>query len=123
MNMGLQVFQGSIVLSFFFFPFQGSFMRGVDPNYANKLSIPVPKMVEDGKRTRVKNPKLKLRTKVCPGVPNASGCESRWFSVVIGGCLSESAWNEWGRPEDPREDCWFPKGDPSPSLSLDFLMG
>ncbi|XP_058531590.1 F-box and WD repeat domain containing protein 10B isoform X3 [Ochotona princeps] len=42
---------------------QGSFMRGVDPNYANKLSIPVPKMAEDGKRTRVKNPKLKLRTK------------------------------------------------------------
>nr|XP_008268919.1 F-box and WD repeat domain containing protein 10B isoform X1 [Oryctolagus cuniculus] len=42
---------------------QGSFMRGVDPNYANKLSIPVPKMVEDGKRTQTKNPKLKLRTK------------------------------------------------------------
>ncbi|XP_062072788.1 F-box and WD repeat domain containing protein 10B isoform X4 [Lepus europaeus] len=42
---------------------QGCFMRGVDRNYANRLSIPVPKMVEDGKRTHTKNPKLKLRTK------------------------------------------------------------
>ncbi|XP_046530196.1 F-box and WD repeat domain containing protein 10B isoform X2 [Equus quagga] len=42
---------------------QGSYTKGIDPNYANKVSIPVPKEAEDGKRTRVKNPKLKLRTK------------------------------------------------------------
>uniref|UniRef100_A0A2K5X5S5 F-box domain-containing protein n=1 Tax=Macaca fascicularis TaxID=9541 RepID=A0A2K5X5S5_MACFA len=29
---------------------QGSYTRGIDPNYANKVSIPVPKMVDDGKR-------------------------------------------------------------------------
>uniref|UniRef100_A0A2K5JH51 F-box domain-containing protein n=1 Tax=Colobus angolensis palliatus TaxID=336983 RepID=A0A2K5JH51_COLAP len=27
---------------------QGSYTRGIDPNYANKVSIPVPKMVDDG---------------------------------------------------------------------------
>uniref|UniRef100_A0A2K6E6W3 Uncharacterized protein n=1 Tax=Macaca nemestrina TaxID=9545 RepID=A0A2K6E6W3_MACNE len=43
---------------------QGSYTRGIDPNYANKVSIPVPKMVDDGKRMRVKHPKWKLRTKV-----------------------------------------------------------
>ncbi|XP_062968511.1 F-box and WD repeat domain containing protein 10B isoform X1 [Cynocephalus volans] len=42
---------------------QGSYMRGVDPHYANRLSVPVPKMVDDGKNVRVKNQKLKLRTK------------------------------------------------------------
>uniref|UniRef100_F6W2U2 F-box and WD repeat domain containing 10B n=1 Tax=Macaca mulatta TaxID=9544 RepID=F6W2U2_MACMU len=42
---------------------QGSYTRGIDPNYANKVSIPVPKMVDDGKRMRVKHPKWKLRTK------------------------------------------------------------
>ncbi|XP_054427051.1 F-box and WD repeat domain containing protein 10B isoform X2 [Pteronotus mesoamericanus] len=42
---------------------QGSYTRGIDPNYANKLSIPVPKMTDDGKRIRVKNQKWKLRTK------------------------------------------------------------
>ncbi|XP_039083328.1 CMT1A duplicated region transcript 1 protein isoform X2 [Hyaena hyaena] len=42
---------------------QGSYTRGIDPNYANKLLIPVPKMADDGKRMRVKNQKWKLRTK------------------------------------------------------------
>ncbi|XP_049717507.1 F-box and WD repeat domain containing protein 10B isoform X2 [Elephas maximus indicus] len=42
---------------------QGSYTRGIDPNYANKLSIPVPKMADDGKHMRVKNQKWKLRTK------------------------------------------------------------
>ncbi|KAM9210497.1 F-box/WD repeat-containing protein 10-like isoform 2-T2 [Dugong dugon] len=42
---------------------QGTYTRGIDPNYANKLSIPVPKMADDGKRMRVKNQKWKLRTK------------------------------------------------------------
>nr|XP_054392208.1 F-box and WD repeat domain containing protein 10B isoform X7 [Pongo abelii] len=42
---------------------QGSYTRGIDPNYANKVSIPVPKMVDDGKRMRVKHPKWELRTK------------------------------------------------------------
>uniref|UniRef100_H2QCE8 F-box and WD repeat domain containing 10B n=1 Tax=Pan troglodytes TaxID=9598 RepID=H2QCE8_PANTR len=42
---------------------QGSYTRGIDPNYANKVSIPVPKMVDDGKSMRVKHPKWKLRTK------------------------------------------------------------
>ncbi|XP_007943775.1 CMT1A duplicated region transcript 1 protein [Orycteropus afer afer] len=42
---------------------QGTYTKGIDPNYANKLSIPVPKMADDGKRMRVKNQKWKLRTK------------------------------------------------------------
>ncbi|XP_054999557.1 F-box and WD repeat domain containing protein 10B [Sorex araneus] len=42
---------------------QGSYTKGVDPTYANKLFIPVPKMVDDAKYTRVKNQKWKLRTK------------------------------------------------------------
>ncbi|XP_016051904.1 PREDICTED: CMT1A duplicated region transcript 1 protein [Miniopterus natalensis] len=42
---------------------QGSYTKGIDPTYANKLFIPVPKMTDDGKRTRVKNQKWKLRTK------------------------------------------------------------
>ncbi|XP_047401505.1 F-box and WD repeat domain containing protein 10B [Sciurus carolinensis] len=42
---------------------QGSYTKGIDPNYANTLSIPIPKIVEDGKRMRAKNPKWKLRTK------------------------------------------------------------
>uniref|UniRef100_A0A2K5S1L5 Uncharacterized protein n=1 Tax=Cebus imitator TaxID=2715852 RepID=A0A2K5S1L5_CEBIM len=42
---------------------QGSCTRGIDPNYASKVSIPVPKMVDDGKRVRMKPQKWKLRTK------------------------------------------------------------
>ncbi|ELV09706.1 F-box/WD repeat-containing protein 10 [Tupaia chinensis] len=42
---------------------QGSYTRGIDPSYANRLSVPVPKMVDDGKRIRVKSQKWKLRTK------------------------------------------------------------
>lgn len=42
---------------------QGSYTRGIDPNYASKVSIPVPKIVNDGKRSRSKNQKWKLRTK------------------------------------------------------------
>ncbi|XP_024836568.1 F-box and WD repeat domain containing protein 10B isoform X4 [Bos taurus] len=42
---------------------QGSYTRGIDPNYANKVIIPIPKMTDDGKRLRVKNQKWKLRTK------------------------------------------------------------
>ncbi|XP_003929315.3 F-box and WD repeat domain containing protein 10B isoform X2 [Saimiri boliviensis] len=42
---------------------QGSCTRGIDPNYASKVSIPVPNMVDDGKRVRVKPQKWKLRTK------------------------------------------------------------
>ncbi|KAM9045348.1 F-box and WD repeat domain containing protein 10B isoform 3-T3 [Megaptera novaeangliae] len=42
---------------------QGSYTRGIDPNYANKVTIPVPKMADDGKHLRVKNQKWKLRTK------------------------------------------------------------
>ncbi|KAG8521873.1 F-box/WD repeat-containing protein 10 [Galemys pyrenaicus] len=42
---------------------QGSYTKGIDPNFANKLSIPVPKIVDDGRRMRVKNQKWKLRTK------------------------------------------------------------
>ncbi|XP_027811810.2 F-box and WD repeat domain containing protein 10B isoform X5 [Marmota flaviventris] len=42
---------------------QGSYTKGIDPNYANKLSIPVPKIGDDGKRMRTKKPKWKLRTK------------------------------------------------------------
>lgn len=47
---------------------QGSYIRGIDPNYANKLTIPVPKMVDDGQCMLVKNQKWKPRTKVgCDG--------------------------------------------------------
>ncbi|XP_032136103.1 CMT1A duplicated region transcript 1 protein [Sapajus apella] len=42
---------------------QGSCTRGIDPNYSSKVSIPVPKMVDDGKRVRMKPQKWKLRTK------------------------------------------------------------
>ncbi|XP_063097772.1 F-box and WD repeat domain containing protein 10B [Cavia porcellus] len=42
---------------------QGSYTRGIEPNYANKLPVPVPKMTDDGKRSRVKNHKWKLRAK------------------------------------------------------------
>uniref|UniRef100_A0A452TN46 CMT1A duplicated region transcript 1 n=1 Tax=Ursus maritimus TaxID=29073 RepID=A0A452TN46_URSMA len=42
---------------------QGSYTKGIDANYANKLFIPVPKITDNGKRMRVKNQKLKLRTK------------------------------------------------------------
>ncbi|XP_072794539.1 F-box and WD repeat domain containing protein 10B isoform X3 [Vicugna pacos] len=42
---------------------QGSYTRGIDPHYANKVSIPVPKVVDDGKHLRVKNQKWKLRMK------------------------------------------------------------
>ncbi|XP_055263317.1 F-box and WD repeat domain containing protein 10B isoform X2 [Moschus berezovskii] len=42
---------------------QGSYTRGIDPNYANRVIIPIPKMMDDGKRLRVKNQKWKLRTK------------------------------------------------------------
>nr|XP_060146069.1 F-box and WD repeat domain containing protein 10B isoform X3 [Globicephala melas] len=42
---------------------QGSYTRGIDPTYANKVTVPVPKMADDGKHLCVKNPKRKLRTK------------------------------------------------------------
>ncbi|XP_030886730.1 CMT1A duplicated region transcript 1 protein [Leptonychotes weddellii] len=42
---------------------QGSYTKGIDPHYANRLFIPVPKITDNGKRMRVKNQKLKLRTK------------------------------------------------------------
>ncbi|XP_038182494.1 CMT1A duplicated region transcript 1 protein isoform X2 [Arvicola amphibius] len=42
---------------------QGSYTRGIDPNYASKVSIPVPKIADDGKRARSKSQKWKLRTK------------------------------------------------------------
>ncbi|XP_040309082.1 F-box and WD repeat domain containing protein 10B isoform X4 [Herpailurus yagouaroundi] len=42
---------------------QGSYAGGIEPNYANKLLIPVPKMTDDGKRMRAKNQKWKLRMK------------------------------------------------------------
>ncbi|XP_075417163.1 F-box/WD repeat-containing protein 10-like [Tenrec ecaudatus] len=42
---------------------QGTYTRGIDPNYANKLLIPVPNMTDDEKPLRVKNQKWKLRTK------------------------------------------------------------
>ncbi|XP_066222561.1 F-box and WD repeat domain containing protein 10B [Saccopteryx leptura] len=42
---------------------QGSDVRGLDPRYACKLLIPIPKMTEDRKRPRGKNQKWKLRTK------------------------------------------------------------
>lgn len=59
------------VIAIFCYAFpQGSYTRGIDPNYANKLLIPVPKMADDGKRMRVKNQKWKLRTKV--------GCGGTW---------------------------------------------
>lgn len=45
-------------------PPQGSYTRGVDPSYACKLLIPVPKVTDDGKRVRAKNQKWKLRMKV-----------------------------------------------------------
>ncbi|KAF6092873.1 CMT1A duplicated region transcript 1 [Phyllostomus discolor] len=58
MDLSMHTFiQNQIIL------LQGSYTRGIDPNYANKLYIPVPKMTEDGKRMRVKNQKWKLRTK------------------------------------------------------------
>ncbi|CAH6786187.1 Fbxw10 [Phodopus roborovskii] len=41
----------------------GSYTRGIDPNYASKVSIPVPKIIDEGKRMRSKNQKWKLRTK------------------------------------------------------------
>nr|AAI41213.1 Fbxw10 protein [Mus musculus] len=50
---------------------QGSYTRGIDPNYANKVSIPVPKIVDDGKRSRSKNQKWKLRTKTDYNLWNA----------------------------------------------------
>ncbi|XP_004417339.1 PREDICTED: F-box/WD repeat-containing protein 10 isoform X2 [Odobenus rosmarus divergens] len=42
---------------------QGSYTKGINPNYANRLFIPVPKITDDGKCMRVKNQKWKLRTK------------------------------------------------------------
>ncbi|XP_041521306.1 CMT1A duplicated region transcript 1 protein [Microtus oregoni] len=42
---------------------QGSYTRGIDPNYASKVSIPVPKIADDGKHSRSKSQKWKLRTK------------------------------------------------------------
>ncbi|XP_029413434.1 CMT1A duplicated region transcript 1 protein [Nannospalax galili] len=42
---------------------QGSYTRGIDPSYASKVSIPVPKIADDGKCTCSKNQKWKLRTK------------------------------------------------------------
>lgn len=43
---------------------QGSYTKGIDPNYANRLFVPVPKITDNGKCMRVKNQKWKLRTKV-----------------------------------------------------------
>ncbi|KAM8817980.1 F-box and WD repeat domain containing protein 10B [Rhynchonycteris naso] len=43
---------------------QGSDVRGLDPHYACKLLIPIPKMTEDRKRPRGRNQKWKLRTKI-----------------------------------------------------------
>ncbi|KAM5308929.1 F-box and WD repeat domain containing protein 10B [Glossophaga mutica] len=58
MDLSMHTFiQNQIIL------LQGSYTRGIDPNYASKLHIPVPKMTDDGKRMRVKNQKWKLRTK------------------------------------------------------------
>ncbi|XP_019062260.1 CMT1A duplicated region transcript 1 protein isoform X2 [Fukomys damarensis] len=58
MDLSMHIFiQNQIVL------LQGSYTRGIEPNYANRLPIPVPKMTDDGKHMRVKNQKLKLRTK------------------------------------------------------------
>ncbi|XP_060219493.1 F-box and WD repeat domain containing protein 10B isoform X3 [Meriones unguiculatus] len=42
---------------------QGSYMRGIDPTYANKVSVPVPTISDDEKRMRSKNQKWKLRAK------------------------------------------------------------
>ncbi|KAF6298546.1 hypothetical protein mRhiFer1_005101 [Rhinolophus ferrumequinum] len=44
-------------------PWEGSYTWGIDPNYARKLFIPVPKMTDDGKHVHVKNQKWKLRMK------------------------------------------------------------
>ncbi|XP_004634916.1 CMT1A duplicated region transcript 1 protein isoform X2 [Octodon degus] len=58
MDQSVQTFtQNQIVV------LQGSYTRGIEPNYANRLPIPVPKMTDDGKRMRAKNQKWKLRTK------------------------------------------------------------
>ncbi|XP_037665822.1 CMT1A duplicated region transcript 1 protein [Choloepus didactylus] len=43
---------------------QGSYTKGIDPNYANKLSIPVPKMADEGKHMHAKNQKWRLRAKM-----------------------------------------------------------
>lgn len=50
--------------SHFLFSPQGSYTKGIDPTYACKLFVPVPKTTDDIKRIRVKNQKWKLRTKV-----------------------------------------------------------
>ncbi|KAM6163750.1 F-box/WD repeat-containing protein 10-like [Rhynchocyon petersi] len=42
---------------------QGTYTKGIDPNYASKLLIPVPKITDDAMCIRVKNQKWKLRTK------------------------------------------------------------
>nr|XP_025719934.1 CMT1A duplicated region transcript 1 protein isoform X1 [Callorhinus ursinus] len=42
---------------------QGSYTKGIDPNYANRLFVPVPKITDNGKCMRVKNQKWKLRIK------------------------------------------------------------
>ncbi|XP_059524556.1 F-box and WD repeat domain containing protein 10B [Myotis daubentonii] len=42
---------------------QGSYTKGIDPTYACKLFVPVPKTTDDIKRIRAKNQKWKLRTK------------------------------------------------------------
>nr|KAF6305262.1 F-box and WD repeat domain containing 10 [Pipistrellus kuhlii] len=42
---------------------QGSYTKGIDPTYACKVFVPVPKMTDDIKRIRVKNQKWKLKTK------------------------------------------------------------
>lgn len=60
---------------------QGSYTRGIDPNYASKVSIPVPKIADDGKRSRSKNQKWKLRTKV--GFPDI-WVSSRRSRVPVG---------------------------------------
>nr|XP_012603333.1 CMT1A duplicated region transcript 1 protein isoform X1 [Microcebus murinus] len=42
---------------------QGSYTRGINPNYANRLPVPVPKVTDEGKRARAKSQKWKPRTK------------------------------------------------------------
>ncbi|CAK6437630.1 unnamed protein product [Pipistrellus nathusii] len=42
---------------------QGSYTKGIDPTYACKVFVPVPKMTDDLKHIRVKNQKWKLKTK------------------------------------------------------------
>ncbi|KAM5214694.1 F-box and WD repeat domain containing protein 10B isoform 10-T10 [Hipposideros larvatus] len=42
---------------------QGAYTWGIDPKYASKLFIPVPKMTDDGKHMCVKTQKWKLRMK------------------------------------------------------------